>query len=66
MRLGYGEGNLNAEISYSDRHFSLDDDNLREELYSLCESDKTLHNIPITYSMFENYISGIIGQKNKS
>ncbi len=65
VRLGYGEGNLNAEISYSDRHFSLDDDNLREELYSLCESDKTLHNIPITYSMFENYISGIIGQKKQ-
>ena len=65
VRIGTGEGVLDAEISYSERKFSLDDDNLQEELYTLCEKEKPLHNIPITYSLFENHISGVIGEKKQ-
>ena len=65
VRVGNGEGVLDAEISYSERKFSLDDDNLQEELYTLCEKDKPLHNIPITYSLFENHISGVIGERKQ-
>lgn len=65
VRVGSGEGVLDAEISYSERKFSLDDDNLQEELYTLCEKEKPLHNIPITYSLFENHISGVIGEKKQ-
>lgn len=65
VRVGNGEGVLDAEISYSERKFSLDDDNLQEELYTLCEKDKPLHNIPITYSLFENYVSGVIGERKQ-
>lgn len=65
VRVGNGEGVLDAEISYSERKFSLDDDNLQEELYTLCEKEKPLHNIPITYSLFENHISGVIGERKQ-
>ena len=65
VRVGSGEGVLDAEISYSERKFSLDDDNLQEELYTLCEKEKPLHNIPITYSLFENHISGVIGERKQ-
>lgn len=65
LRVGNGEGLLDAEISYSERRFSLDDDNLQEELYTLCEKDKPLHNIPITYSLFENHVSGVIGDRKQ-
>lgn len=65
VRVGRGEGVLNAEITYGERRFTLDDDNLQEELYSLCEKEKTLHNVPITYSLFENYVSGIIGDRKQ-
>lgn len=65
VRVGSGEGVLDAEISYSERRFSLDDDNLQEELYTLCEKEKPLHNIPITYSLFENHISGVIGERKQ-
>lgn len=65
VRVGGGEGLLNAEISYSERRFSLDSDNLQEELYALCEKEKPLHNIPITYSLFENQVSGIIGERKQ-
>lgn len=65
VRVGKGEGLLDAEISYSERKFSIDDDNLQEELYTLCEKEKTLHNIPITYSLFENHVSGVIGERKQ-
>ncbi|MBQ1187061.1 MAG: type VII secretion protein EssC [Clostridia bacterium] len=63
VRVGNGEGTLDAEISYSERKFALDNDNLQEELYTLCEKKKPLYNIPITYSLFDNHISGVIGSK---
>lgn len=63
VRIGNGEGVLNAEFHYSERKFALDDDNLQEELYTLCEREKPLRNIPITYSLFENPISGVIGAR---
>lgn len=65
VRVGRGEGVLDAEIQYSERKFSLDDDNLQEELYTLCEREKPLHNIPITYSIFDNYVSGVIGRRKQ-
>ncbi|MEE0863276.1 MAG: type VII secretion protein EssC [Lachnospiraceae bacterium] len=64
VRVGIGEGTLNAEMRYSERKFSLDDDNLQEELLLLCEKQKPLHNIPITYSLFDNLISGVIGHSS--
>lgn len=65
VRVGRGEGVLDAQINYSERKFSLDDDNLQEELYTLCEKKKPLHNIPITYSLYENHISGVIGERKQ-
>lgn len=65
VRVGNGDGVLDAEIRYSERKFSIEDDNLQEELYTLCERDKPLHNIPITYSLFENSVSGVIGERKQ-
>ena len=65
LRVGRGQGLLDAQISYSERRFSLDNDNLQEEMYTLCEREKPLRNIPITYSLFDNYVSGVIGEKRQ-
>lgn len=65
VRVGNGEGILDAEFRYSEKKFSLEDDNLEEELFTLCEKEKPLHNIPIAYSLFENPISGVIGERKQ-
>lgn len=65
LRLGTGIKNLDADIVYSERRFTLDDDNLNEEMLALCESPKVLKNIPITISLFDNYISGFIGNEKE-
>ena len=63
VRIGQGNGLLNAEIQYNGKHFTLDEDNLQDELYQLCETPKVLHEIPITYSLYDNFISGVVGDK---
>lgn len=65
LRLGTGIKKLDAEIIYSERHFTLDEDNLNEDMLSLCENPKILKNIPITVSLFKNNISGVIGDEKE-
>lgn len=64
LRIGLGEGELDAEIKCADKKFLLNDDNLNEEMFDICESPKKLTDIPITYSLFEDYISGVIGVRS--
>lgn len=66
IRVGIGKGTLDAEFHYSERKFTLENDDLQDELYALCESKKVLNNIPITFSAFENYISGVIGERKQT
>lgn len=66
VRVGVGDGLLAADITYSEKKFSIDDDNLQEELYTLAEAPKILKNIPITLSLFDNYISGVIGSRKQT
>lgn len=61
FRLGTGLSKFDAEIVYSERRFTLDEDNLNERMLELCERPKILKNIPVTLSLFENCISGVIG-----
>lgn len=65
VRLGIGELDMDADISFSDKKFSLDDDNLQEEMYMLGEKQKKLLNVPISYSIFDDYISGVIGKRDE-
>ncbi len=64
LRLGLGDIKLNAEVSYSERRFTVENDNLQEELYALCETPKIVQDVPITLSFFKDYITGIIGDRN--
>lgn len=66
LRAGYGDGRLDAQFLYSERRFSLEDDDLQEELYRVCEEPKILKNIPITLSLFEDYISGTVGERKQN
>ena len=63
LRVGTGNGSLNAELSYSERRFTIEEDNLQDEMYKIAEAPKTLSNIPITYSLCEDRISGVIGDR---
>ena len=65
LRLGIGNLPLDAEIKYVERKFSLKEDRLLENMYEICEKPKILDNVPITISLFEEYISGVIGDRKQ-
>ncbi|MDF2820870.1 MAG: signal peptide protein [Clostridiales bacterium] len=63
LRLGIGNLPLDAEIKYPEKRFSMDDDNLQDALYSLADEPKHLVQVPVTYSLTEEYVSGLIGER---
>ena len=63
MRIGIGKRELDAEVDYQAKTFSLDEDDLLEKMYALGEEKKYLTNVPITTSFYKNTSSGIIGKK---
>ena len=62
LRLGIGTGELAAEVAHSEEKFTMEDDNLKDEMRKLCDSPKILKDIPISVSFFDNFVAGIIGQ----
>ncbi len=68
LTLSIGRGNipLNAEIKIPDKKFSMDDDTLLNAMYSLANEPKNLINVPISLSLIEKYIVGIIGKREDS
>ena len=61
IRVGTGDVPFEGEINFQAKKFTLDEDNLQDELYSTFSETRYLHNVPVTYSLLDNYISGIIG-----
>lgn len=65
LRLGLGDRPLDCEIKYQQRRFSLEVDNLQEIQYRVAEEPKVLHNVPITMSLRDMPVSGVIGDRSK-
>ncbi len=65
LKLRVGIGNRDADIhyTYQERRFMLEDDNLQNEMLQICENPKKLEQVPISVSLFENYISGVVGPR---
>jgi len=66
LRVGTGSRQLSADISYTERVFTIEEDELNEELFALCENPKQLSKVPITLSLYNNHISGVIGDSNRT
>lgn len=65
LRLGIGNLPLAINLQYNERRFSVKEDNLMEEMYALCERPNIIENVPITISLYEDYISGVIGNEKE-
>ncbi len=63
LNIGIGNLPMNAEIKAANRGFQLEEDNLQEMMYKLKEMPHTLMSVPITYSLIDNFFTGIIGNR---
>ena len=63
VRLGLGNLPLNANIKFPEKRFSVTEDNLLDELYQLADTPQILKDVPVTLSIAEEHVSGIIGER---
>ena len=61
LPIGVGDLPMNVTINYPEEHFSLDEDNLLDMVHHLGQKKRILMDVPITYSFYQNYITGIVG-----
>jgi len=65
LRLGIGSKPLAANLKFPEKRFSVEEDALLEELDKLADAPKMLTDVPITISLLEEKISGIIGERSE-
>ncbi len=63
-RLGIGNTPLEIDIRYPETHFSMDEDNLKDELNRMVNVSKELKDVPISISFVEKNYSAIIGKRH--
>lgn len=66
VRLGSGTIPMVAEKRYPQKRFEMEPDYLQQEMYTLVEKPSLLHNIPITVSLQNTWILGILGPQLQS
>lgn len=65
VRLGLGNADMDLDISLNEKKFSLEEDNLEEELYMMCGGKRKLENVPISLSLYDDKVCGVIGQREQ-
>ncbi|CDX04961.1 Ftsk domain-containing protein YukB [Desulfitobacterium hafniense] len=64
LRLGYGNLPLKANIQYSERRFTVEQDNLTEAMYQFGEQRRWLSDVPVCLTLVERFISGVYCDRN--
>ncbi len=62
LPIGVGNVPMQIDIKYPEEHFSLEEDNLLDMVHELGQKKRILQDVPITYSFYENIITGIVGE----
>lgn len=63
IRLGIGNLPWLGKLDIPEKTFTLERDPLQDELYALADAPKILENVPVTVSLRENPVCGIIGSR---
>ncbi len=64
LRVGIGDIPLEAELNFPEERFQIDDDDMRNEVNQFRAEKKILSDVPVTYSLLEHRVSGIVGNGN--
>ncbi len=66
VNLGVGSFPMKIDIKYPSDRFSMVEDNLKEMVLKLGEEPKLLTNVPVVFSLIDNYIAGLIGDEDNT
>ncbi len=65
IRLGIGDVPLEADIEYPEVEFTMEDDDLVDIVNTIANKSKIIKNVPITISLAEKFISGLIVENDE-
>ena len=65
VRLGKGTLPIAAEVEFPKTPFSLDNDSLLDAIGELQREDRTIKDVPIPFSLIENRVAGIVGERER-
>ncbi len=66
LRVGTGNQRLNVKIEYNEEEFKIDENELREQAENLINKYKYIPDVPIGYSFYDNFITAIMGNYQKT
>lgn len=66
VRIGTGNVKLDVDVKYPEEGFTIDEDALKEQADVLIEKYKYINNAPMGYSLYENTVTAIMGDRNNS
>ena len=61
VHIGIGEIPAKIKVNFPEEHFSLENDNLKQELFKMAQEPLNLKNVPINVSFVEKNICAILG-----
>lgn len=64
LRLGLGSLPLDADVKYNEKRFTMDDDTLEDAMLSLGTEAKRLDGVPVSVSLVDNWLVGIVGKRS--
>ncbi|MBE6155549.1 MAG: type VII secretion protein EssC [Firmicutes bacterium] len=62
LRLGIGSVSPKIKINYQKEHFTLEEDNLEQELREIINQNQIIEEVPVTHSFREKNITALIGK----
>ena len=65
VRVGTGDEKLQVNINYPEEGFSLEEDELKKDLEEMIDRYKYIKNVPLSYSLYENTLTAVMGERNK-
>ncbi len=66
VRVGIGNVPLDMKIEYPDSGFSVEQTELRAVTDNLVKEYKYLENVPVGYSLYDNYLTAVMGNTERS
>lgn len=66
VRIGHGDEKLAVEVKYPEEGFTIEEDELKKKADAVVAKYEYIKNVPIGYSLYENKITAIMGNDEKS
>lgn len=63
LRVGIGDANVRAEVTWPKRRFTLVEDPMLDRVASLARNPPTLRNVPLAFNAAQHYVAGVLGER---